>query len=101
MKENEARLRPNTRRQWTGILDREIKPAIGSLAPQNVTRGHVRDFVRKIAQDRPFMANRTFELVRRIFTWAVGEDLVPDCPAPARTPLAKRDSAMPARAGAR
>ena len=80
MKENEARLRPNTRRQWTGILAREIKPAIGSLAPQNVTRGHVRDFVRKIAQDRPFMANRTFELVRRIFTWAVGEDLVPASP---------------------
>ena len=26
------------------------------------------------------MANRTFELVRRIFTWAVGEDLVPTSP---------------------
>jgi integrase len=42
--------------------------------------GHVRDFVRRIAQDRPYMANRTFELVRRVFTWAVGEDLVPASP---------------------
>ena len=80
LRDNEARLRPNTRRQWRGILDREIVPALGSLAPEKVTRGHVRDFVRKIAQDRPFMANRTFELVRRIFTWAVGEDLVPASP---------------------
>lgn len=80
MSDNEARLRPNTRRQWRGILDREVVPALGSLAPEKVTRGHVRDVVRRIAQDRPYMANRTFELVRRIFTWAVGEDLVPASP---------------------
>jgi integrase len=80
LRDNDARLRPNTRRQWRGILNREIVPALGVLAPEKVTRGHVRDFVRKIAQDRPFMANRTFELVRRIFTWAVGEDLVPASP---------------------
>jgi integrase len=80
LRDNETRLRPNTRRQWRGILDREIVPALGSLAPEKVTRGHVRDFARKIAHDRPYMANRTFELVRRIFTWAVGEDLVTASP---------------------
>jgi integrase len=80
MKDNEARLRPNTRRQWAGILEGKIQPELGSLAPENVTRAHVRDFVRKIAQDTPYMANRTFQLVRRIFSWAVGEDLVPASP---------------------
>lgn len=80
LRDNEARLRPNTHRQWRGIFQREIVLALGGLGPEKVTRGHVRDFVRKIAQDRPYMANRTFELVRRIFTWAVGEDLVAASP---------------------
>jgi integrase len=77
MRENEARLAATTRYNWTNIIDSEIaRGSLGAMRPEEITRQHVRDLMRRLAQDRPYWANRTFEVIRRVFTWAVSEDLV-------------------------
>jgi integrase len=77
MRENEARLADTTRYNWTNIIESEIaRGSLGAMRPDEITRQHVREVVRRVAQDRPYWANRTFEVIRRVFTWAVSEDLV-------------------------
>jgi integrase-like protein len=77
MRENEARLATTTRYNWNNIIESEIaRGSLGTMRPEEITRQHVRELMRRLAQDRPHWANRTFEVVRRVFTWAVSEDLV-------------------------
>jgi integrase len=81
MCENEARLADTTRYNWANIIDSEIaRGSLGAMRPEEITRQHVRDLMRRIAEDRPYWANRTFEVIRRVFTWAVSEDLVLSTP---------------------
>ena len=81
MRENEARLADTTRYNWTNIIDSEIaRGTFGAMRPDEITRQDVRELIRRLAQDRPYWANRTFEVVRRVFTWAVSEDLVTATP---------------------
>jgi integrase len=81
MRENEARLADTTRYNWTNIIDSEIaRGSLGAMRPEEITRQDVRELIRRLAQDRPYWANRTFEVLRRVFTWAVSEDLVTATP---------------------
>lgn len=81
MRENEARLAATTRYNWTNIIESEIaRGSFGAMRPDQIMRQHVRELVRRLAQDRPHWANRTFEVIRRVFTWAVSEDLVTSTP---------------------
>jgi integrase len=81
MRENEARLAATTRYNWTNIIDSEIaRGTLGAMRRDEITRQHVDELVRSLAQDRPYWANRTFEVIRRVFTWAVSEDLVMSTP---------------------
>ena len=74
-------LRGSTLRNWTGLFEREVVPALGSKSPGEITRGDVRDLLRRIKdgdgsrEPRPTTANRTFELIRRIFSWALSEEV--------------------------
>ncbi len=77
----QATIRPNTRESWEGFARREIRGSdVGDKPPQAVTRQDVRALTKRIAEDRPIAANRTFELVRRVFSWAVAEDLLAASP---------------------
>ena len=81
MRENEARLAATTRYNWTNIIDSEIaRGSLGAMRPDEITRQDVREVTRRLAQDRPYWANRTFEVIRRVYTWAVSEDLVTATP---------------------
>lgn len=81
MRENESRLAATTRYNWTNIIESEIaRGSFGAMRPDQIMRQHVRELVRRLAQDRPYWANRTFEVIRRVFTWAVSEDLVTSTP---------------------
>jgi integrase len=81
MRENEAWLADTTRYNWTNIIDSEIAHgSLGAMRPDEITRQDVRELIRRLAQDRPYWANRTFEVIRRVFTWAVSEDLVTATP---------------------
>ena len=74
--------RPKTRREWTRIIERELKPVLGALRPEEITRRLVKDLLRAVAVTRgkPIQANRILEVVRRIFSWAVAEELVGGSP---------------------
>jgi integrase len=78
--ESVTRLRPNTLAAWRCILRAEISPTIGRLRPQEIQRADVRELIEHIASDRPTYANRVFELVRRVFSWAMEKDLLPTSP---------------------
>lgn len=75
-----AILRPNTRRQWKGIIERRLKPAFGKRRPGEILRPEIRDFVRDVSEDVPVLAARCFEVMRRVFSWAVSEEKLPASP---------------------
>jgi integrase len=83
--------RPSTLTGWQRFLDREILPRLGDLAPEAVTKRHIRelyDAIRYGVRDgtdkdgnpvwkrkpAPVSANRCYEVVRRLFAWAVETD---------------------------
>jgi integrase len=73
-------LRSTTLYNWRNIARGEILPALGKMAPEEITRNEIRRFVGEIAEERPYWANRVFELVRRVFSWAVEKDVLAASP---------------------
>jgi integrase len=72
--------RPKTRQEFERILRVEVVPALGHLKPDEVKRGEVRALVDRLSDRAPIMANRVFEVTRRLYTWAIGKDLVETSP---------------------
>jgi integrase len=72
--------RPKTRQEFERILRVEVIPALGHLNPDEVRRGEVRALVDRLSDRAPIMANRVFEVTRRLYTWAIGKDLVETSP---------------------
>ena len=72
--------RPKTRQEFERILRIEVIPALGRLKPDEVKRGEVRALVDRLSDRAPIMANRVFEVTRRLYTWAIGKDLVERSP---------------------
>ncbi len=72
--------RPKTRQEFARILRVEVVPALGHLKPGEVKRGEVRALVDRLSDRAPVMANRVFEVTRRLYTWAIGKDLVETSP---------------------
>lgn len=72
--------RPKTRQEFARILNIEVVPVLGDLKPDEVKRGEVRALVDRLAERAPIMANRVFEVTRRLYTWAIGKDLVETSP---------------------
>src|SRR5262249_11136936 len=90
--EEKDRLRTNTHNAWAGILKSEIAPSIGRKRPDDVTRADVRELIEGIASTRPTWANRTFELVRRVYSWAIEKDILTASPcAGLRKPSPERE----------
>jgi integrase len=58
------------------IIDNKLVPALGALRAKEVTRAQVRELVESIAATAPTSANRTLACVRKIFNWALSQDLV-------------------------
>ena len=56
-------------------LYRDAVPRLGTFRAKDITRRDIRDMLQDIvARAAPIQANRTFEIVRRLFNWAIGED---------------------------
>ncbi|MEO8500951.1 MAG: Arm DNA-binding domain-containing protein, partial [Vicinamibacteria bacterium] len=73
-------LRPSTRREWLRLTRAEIAPAFKDRPAKELTRAEVREWARKLAKRSGYIANRSFGLLRRIFSWAVSEDILPASP---------------------
>ena len=69
------------------IIDRLLIPHFGVVRAKEITRRDVKELVEKIATRAPIMANRTLDLLRRIFKWGIEEDIVAASPCyPIRKP---------------
>ena len=67
------------RRTWKkqeSILNRDVLPKIGGMKARHVRRADVRAMLRKIAErPAPVLANRAHEISRRMFNWALDEEI--------------------------
>lgn len=69
-------LRPATALEYRRLVDVELLPALGARAAADVTRAEVRAHFRELARRAPYVANRAFGVLRRVYSWAASEDLV-------------------------
>jgi integrase len=67
------------KRSWQAderIIKRELNPAIGNMKASAVRRADIRQILRIIVErDAPIMANRTREVARMVFAWALDEEI--------------------------
>jgi integrase len=74
-------------------LDRDLIPAIGSLKAASIKRRDILKVLEAI-QERgaPILANRTLEIVKKLFNWAVEQEILEFSPAAVIRPIAKKHS---------
>jgi len=81
MEANGPRFREKTRQEYDRVVRKELVPALGKIPPAEIERAHVREMVRRITdRGATYMANRTLEITRQIFNWAIEEDLLESSP---------------------
>ena len=63
------------------LLDNNLIPALGRKKAHLITRADLRAELNKVKnRPAPVEANRTFEVVRRLFNWAIEEELLTENP---------------------
>ncbi len=79
----EQHAKPN-KKSWRldeKALWRDVVPRLGNRRAREITRRDIRDLLDDIkARGSPIQANRTFEIMRKLFNWAIAEDYLPDSP---------------------
>lgn len=71
-------------------LDRDLIPALGNLKAANIRRRDILKVLEDIhARGAPVLANRTLEIVKKLFNWAVERELLDFSPAAVIKPLAE------------
>jgi integrase len=65
---------------YSPLIAAEIAPTFGDRDPGEITRGDVRAWSERLAEEKPVVANRAFSIMRRVYTWALGRDLVASTP---------------------
>jgi hypothetical protein len=58
------------------ILNKVLIPEFGTLNVKEIARPHVRGFLRSYALKAPVQANRIHACMRKIFNWAIREEIV-------------------------
>jgi integrase len=67
------------KKSWKGdqrIIDNKLNPKIGSVRAKELSRAQIREIVETIADNAPYEANRVLACLRKIYNWAISEDLV-------------------------
>lgn len=62
------------------IINNKFNPVIGNITARCVTRAQVRELLEGIAATAPIEANRVLATVRKIYNWALSQDLVENNP---------------------
>jgi len=72
------------KRSWKAdrnVIYKDLIPRFGSRKAAEISRREIRDLLKSIAErGAPIQANRTLEIVRKLFNWAIGEELVENNP---------------------
>jgi integrase len=90
--EHVMRKRPNTRRDYTGIIETIIRPVLGRKTITAVTTRDCEDLHRQVTERAPHRANRAAAIGSKMFTLAMRWHMRPDNPFRGieRNPEAKR-----------
>ena len=79
--EEYAKPRKRTWRKDRRLLDHNLIPALGRQKAHLIARADLRTELAKVKnRPAPVEANRTFEVVRRLFTWAIEEEILTENP---------------------
>lgn len=76
-----AATRKKTWRKDAQVLAFDFLPRFGPLPASTITRADVKTMLDAVSRRAPIGANRLLAYVRRMFNWAVDEDLLPASPA--------------------
>lgn len=67
------------KRSWKAderIIERDLVPALGNMRASTIRRADIRHVLHTIVdRNAPIMANRTLEVLRMIFAWALNEEI--------------------------
>jgi integrase len=74
--ERYAKIKKKTWKEDDRIIKNKLLPKIGSIRAKDVTRAQVREILEEIARTAPIEANRVLACIRKIYNWAISEDLV-------------------------
>jgi integrase len=74
--ERYAKPRKKSWREDARIIAKKLNPSFGNMRAQDVTRADVRMLLEKIAGHAPIEANRTLATCRKLYNWAISQDLV-------------------------
>jgi len=74
--EEYARLNKRSWKEDERLIDKLLNPEFGTLNSKEITRSHVRGFLRGLASRTPVQANRAHACLRKIFNWAIQEEIV-------------------------
>jgi integrase len=69
-------LRPKTLKEWGRLAEAEIIPAFGKRQAMDLTRADIRAWSERVGQRSGYTANRAFEVLRRVFSWSVEQDVL-------------------------
>jgi integrase len=92
--EQHAKKHNKSWRQAETLVRRHALPRWGKLPATTITRGDVKELMRKI--EAPVVANQTLAAVSAIFTWAVREEIMPanPCKLVERNPTKSRERVL-------
>lgn len=82
-------VRETTHYEWSLLFKHDRLAGLRAMKPHEVQRGDVIRLLDHIAEGAPYSANRTFECLRRMYTWAMQKDLVQHSPCVGIRPPAK------------
>jgi integrase len=74
--EEYAKLNKRSWQEDERIIDKLLKPEFGTVNVKEITRSHVRSFLRGMATKTRVQANRAHACLRKIFNWAIKEEIV-------------------------
>jgi integrase len=72
--------RPKTIKLVELIMQNYILPAWRGRTAQEITRANIKSLLREIASSKPVQANRVHAVVRKLFRWAVDEEIISSSP---------------------
>jgi integrase len=72
-----AKVKKRSWRADRNIVDKDLIPRFGSRKTAEITRRDILEMLRAIkARGAAIQSNRTLEIIRKLFNWAIGEELV-------------------------
>ena len=75
------KLRPNTLAQYQSVLRRFVLPAWRGRTVHDISRRQIIALIEPIAEEHPYMANRTLGVIHKFFAWLAARDVIAANPA--------------------